>query len=171
MRAPSIMAVITVMTVLVGATAYATDAAPTGRMAVALTAPGASGAAYRFVPVEVPPGDAFAMTRIVADDTQTAVEAILEPSAPIIVVEGQTTPLTLRFHVVLTEDIAFAMGAVQIDVAVNEAAATSYQTELAGDLLRTIASTLTDAAPPSSPTGCPPSTAPERGPDLHTTGS
>jgi hypothetical protein len=97
------------------------------------------------ITVDVPPGDyhpfvrdnlgrttAFPLDRIAADGTVTLVEGTLELPAPFTVAAGETTAVTLRFHVAVSEVITFTLGAVAVDVAITETTATAYRIELAG---------------------------------------
>ena len=111
-----------------------------------------------FLTVEVPPG-AYAPTllddaghtttwpliRTAADGSETRVEGTLDALAPLTVADQETTALTLQFHANLAEVITFAMGAVQVDVAVDEGVASAYRIDLTGTSLDTSARVTNDA--------------------------
>ncbi len=96
--------------------------------------------------VSVPPGDylppfvfdsaghttTWPLDRIEADGTTTRVEATLDPGAEFTVTEGETTSLTLQFHTKVAGVITFTLASVDVDIAIEEGAASSYRIEMAG---------------------------------------
>jgi hypothetical protein len=94
-------------------------------------------------------GDAtvFPLMRENADGTFDTVPGTLDLTPTITVTENETTALVIRFHVPIVGPITFAVGSVDVSVAVDETAATSFDIELSVHELTTSFVTVGDTAP------------------------
>ncbi|HEX3481982.1 MAG TPA: hypothetical protein VHT91_43510 [Kofleriaceae bacterium] len=72
------------------------------------------------------------LTRVNADGTTETVSGVLDLSSTISVVDQQTTPLVIRFHVAAIGPITFQVGAIDVSVAVDETAATAFDFTITG---------------------------------------
>ncbi|HEU4727238.1 MAG TPA: hypothetical protein VFT22_05105 [Kofleriaceae bacterium] len=110
--------------------------------------------------VKVPPGDyavflsdgkgdstVFPLIRENADGSFDTVPATLDLTPAITVTENETTPLVIRFHVPIVGSITFAVGSVDVSVAIDETAATSFDIELSIHEATTAFVTVGDTAP------------------------
>jgi hypothetical protein len=87
------------------------------------------------------------LTRQNADGSVETVQATLDPLPQITVVENQTIPLALRFHVALAGPITFTHGSVHAFVEVDETAATSFQFVISSPSLSALTAEVTPDAP------------------------
>jgi hypothetical protein len=109
--------------------------------------------------VDVPPGDysvflsfdgdttTWPLRRQNADGTIQTVPGTLDLTSTITVTENQTTSLVIRFHVAGIVPITFSFGSVDVTVAVDETAASSFDFELAAPAFTVASAVFSDTAP------------------------
>lgn len=110
--------------------------------------------------IDVPPGDyavglfdsngdttTWPLRRQNADGTIQTVPGTLDLTSTITVTKNQTTSLVIRFHVAGIVPIIFSLGSVDVTVAVDETAASSFDFDLAAPALSVASAVFSDTAP------------------------
>ncbi len=84
-----------------------------------------------------PAGDPtiWSLTKVNPDGTTEVVQGLLDLSPSISVVDHQTTPLVIRFHVAAIGPIAFDVGSVDVSVDVVETGATAFDVTISAPSL------------------------------------
>ena len=95
------------------------------------------------------------LTRNNADGSVDTVPASLELTPSITVTEGQTSPLTIRFHVAIVGPITFARGTVDVTVQVVESAVGGFALDFAAPVLAVQSAQIGDTAPAELPARLP----------------